>query len=246
MRLLKNLSNISLIVQSIYANSIRNSNLISNCSDHSTCTDSWDCNLDNDVQLYLKPEMDDWSLATCTKGLKNNELKNHEQMWFDNCCRTCCGILGVSNRDGQTEASGEPIGDDASVDPWANVILKMVDWHHRLSDNEKWASCDDVKYILELKMEKPTFSMGKYTIAACKTERTVDWWQGEFGKYHGNSIIHSCHDGLARAGVDSNIVYSDCVQGLLFDSVHKLSCRSDDPYYYAADACGSRFIIELL
>merc|ERR1712127_65599 len=100
----------------------------------------------------------------------------------------------------------------------------------------------DVKNFLELKMEELTFSIGKYTIAACKAERTVDWWQGEFGKYHGD--FHSCHDNLVRAGGDSNIVYSDCVQGLLFDSVHKLSCRSNDPYYYAADACGSRFIVE--
>ena len=60
------------------------------------------------------------------------------------------------------------------------------------------------------------------------------------GKYHGNG--YNC----PRTGVVSDVVHSYCVQGLLFDSVHKLSCRSNDPYYYAADVCGSRFIVELL
>merc|ERR1712166_221167 len=79
-----------------------------NCADRAICKDTWECSLEDEVQSYLRPVFDNWAEATCKKGAKTGGLieKDHEKRWFDNCCRSCCDILGITHEEVEIEASG--------------------------------------------------------------------------------------------------------------------------------------------
>ena len=57
---------------------------------------------------HLRPVFDKWAEATCRTGARTGGLieKNHEKRWYDNCCRSCCDILGVTHGVVEIEGSG--------------------------------------------------------------------------------------------------------------------------------------------
>ena len=103
-----------------------------NCADKATCKDTWECSLKNELGPLLRPEMHSWAAGVCKRGAGGLIEIDHEKMWFDNCCRSCCDL------------------------PYTETSLKIVSVFepgkpdYELKKGEKWAGIKDVKHDIDL------------------------------------------------------------------------------------------------